>query len=48
MSWDVSEYVVQFFVPCVVVGAILPAAGAIVAGVLRSALVAVGYIDSEM
>lgn len=47
MSWDVAEYVLQFFAPCVVVGAILPAAGAIIAGVLRSVLLAVGYIDSD-
>lgn len=47
MSWDVSEYVLQFFVPCVVLGAILPAAGAMISGVLRSVMLAVGYIDSD-
>lgn len=48
MNWDVSEYVLQYFVPCVVIGAILPAAGAIIAGVVRSVLVAVGFLDSDM
>lgn len=48
MNWDVSEYVMQYFVPCVAIGAILPAAGAIIAGVVRSVLVAVGFLDSDM
>lgn len=47
MNWDVGAYVVQYFGPCVVIGAILPAAGAIISGMLRAVLRAVGYLDTD-
>lgn len=34
--WSVSDYVTQFFGPCIAIGAILPAFGSLLAGYLRS------------
>lgn len=43
--FDVAAYVGDFFYICVVIGAILPAGGVILAGIVRAALLAMGLRD---
>lgn len=41
-GYDVDVYVGDFFYVCIVIGAILPAAGMMLANIVRSALVVLG------
>lgn len=44
-TFDVQAYVGDFFYVCIVIGAILPAGGVILAGIVRAALLAMGLKD---